>query len=539
MTTTISVETFRAGELSQDDFELFWKELGEQLISEGDYTMPEQRLEAVKDMLDLSRTEIILLCYALMYKDTNVDSDIIEVRYNLSGYDILETERDLVDKGLFRAEPYIFDIQPTAMAILYQKYLAFFGGIKSIDEIVTYIQKEASPDFQHLDNLVQKVMKYCSRYARTPFCKAFLKLALKLDSDDATGMLILLINNFLETGIAPQTPNGRNYSDVGMSKLIQEGLATVITDTKPDSDEKISGYILTSEVVHQLFEGQVQLFKYESIMEFCNYIKRENIREKTLYFDASKEMDLIKPLFCAGAFAKISRKLKEQGVETGVTVLLYGPSGTGKTESVYQLSRNVHDIFYCDVSRIINSHVGESEKAIRKMFMAYRYLYCMSSLDNVPVLLFNEGEAVCGKRIEVHSSCDKLDNQIINLFLEELERFDGFLVMTTNLPGAMDDAFMRRFTFKLKLDKPSRKTREKIIKASIPGLSPKQAKIISDQYDFTGGNIANISKKVSYHNAVFGVMPDTNTIIEYCREESLNIGSAVPRKKIKGLIEYC
>lgn len=538
--TSVTVQGFLSGGLSKEEFILFWDILGNQLVNCDAENIPSQEIDAIHDALKLSRTEIIILCYTREYKDKDVEPKEIESKFDLSDVDIDRAGDDLLARKLMFPTNGNIDIMPDAMEKMYKDYRDYNAGMNSSEDAITFLKDEAAkfPGYG-LQELAEKIASRFSCFANVPFCKAFLRLSEDAGSKEATGMMALLIDKFIKSGISPYFPHDSDSCMSGISRLLQLGFVTVSTGDDSDSEEKQSGYILSCDVVGQLFAGMPHLFKYDSIMEYCDLIRSGAIHEKQLFYDSSDSMDLLKRIFSPGSYSGIAKRLKDKGEHPGITILLHGPSGTGKTESVYQLARNVHDVLYCDVSRILSRYIGESEKAIRRLFLTYRYLYNMSPADNVPVLLLNEGEALCGKRIDVRSSCDRLENQIINLFLEELEQFDGFLVMTTNLPEAMDNAFMRRFTFKIKLDKPSARTRMKIVRSMIPQLSSRQARMISDMDDFSGGNIANVSKKISLYEAVHGKMPGMKDIQGYCAEENLNTCSAAPRKKIKGFIEYC
>lgn len=89
--------------------------------------------------------------------------------------------------------------------------------------------------------------------------------------------------------------------------------------------------------------------------------------------------------------------------------------------------------------------------------------------------------------------------------------------------------FVRRFAFKIKLDRPSAKTRGKIVRSMLPQLSSRQIKMISGMNDFSGGNILNVSKKISMYEAVYGKLPGTKEIMGFCAEENLN--SAVTKQR--------
>ncbi|MBK8674302.1 MAG: AAA family ATPase [Bacteroidetes bacterium] len=132
----------------------------------------------------------------------------------------------------------------------------------------------------------------------------------------------------------------------------------------------------------------------------------------------------------------------------GITILLHGKPGTGKTETVYQMAKQTQrNIYRVDISNL-KVWFGESQKIIKKLFDDY-YKY-MKTQDNIPILFFNEADGVINKRKDSSSSnTAQTENEIQNIILQEMEDFKGILMATTNLIDNIDNAFDRRFLFKL------------------------------------------------------------------------------------------
>ena len=141
----------------------------------------------------------------------------------------------------------------------------------------------------------------------------------------------------------------------------------------------------------------------------------------------------------------------------------------------------------------------------------------------VPILLFNEADAVIGIRKEnAERSVDKMENSIQNIILQEMESLDGIMVATTNLVQNLDDAFERRFLYKVKFDKPELTQRAKIWQSMMPDLSEKTAEHLASAYDFSGGQIENITRKCDIESILYGNDYVTDEKIEqYCREEKI------------------
>ena len=203
----------------------------------------------------------------------------------------------------------------------------------------------------------------------------------------------------------------------------------------------------------------------------------------------------------------------------GVSVLLYGASGTGKTETVYQIAKKYkRPIFKVEISETKSMWFGESQKLIKKIFTDY---YDFKKQEKVcPILLFNEADAVIGKRKMAGSSnVSDTENAIQNVLLEELESFDGILFATSNLVNNLDPAFERRFLFKIKFDKPSTDNSAKIWRNKLPTITEEEALYLADNYVFSGGEMANIARKCIMEEVVLGNKLTFEKIITFCNSE--------------------
>jgi SpoVK/Ycf46/Vps4 family AAA+-type ATPase len=182
----------------------------------------------------------------------------------------------------------------------------------------------------------------------------------------------------------------------------------------------------------------------------------------------------------------------------GKTVLLSGPSGTGKTF----IARALASKFDCglittDASHIMGSYVGESQSSLTKIIETYRKI--TESIPNPPILLLNECDQFFANRGDfqrgsISPSVDLMHRQLQNLFLEFLERPCGIIVATTNLVDALDAAYSRRFDHKLTISLPDSKERQAIWEGHLPRKVPVSTDVnmtqIARQYEFSGGQIA-------------------------------------------------
>ena len=205
--------------------------------------------------------------------------------------------------------------------------------------------------------------------------------------------------------------------------------------------------------------------------------------------------------------------------DTHAVMVLTGAAGTGKTELAKQLAlASGRDIVIADAAKLYGSWHGDTEKNVKELFETYKYVQSISS--DVPILLFNEADGLLSKRTDVmRQAIDKIENRVQNLLLQSLEDFEGIFIATTNLSDNMDSAFERRFLYKIKFQIPDLDTRVKIWKSMIPDLGKKELKILASRYEFTGGQIDNVAKKRDIDEALFGVAPTLEKMLNYCDNE--------------------
>jgi SpoVK/Ycf46/Vps4 family AAA+-type ATPase len=169
----------------------------------------------------------------------------------------------------------------------------------------------------------------------------------------------------------------------------------------------------------------------------------------------------------------VTARLKEWGIKdkrkgVDAKIILYGPPGTGKTMTALSLAKSLKkQVLNFDCSKILSKYVGESEKNVRKIFDTYKELCHKTKTE--PLLLLNEADQFLSARSsEGAASADKMHNQMQNIFLEQIERFDGLLVATTNMLENIDPAFSRRFDYKIEFEKPNLKQRIKLWQQVLP-----------------------------------------------------------------------
>ena len=245
------------------------------------------------------------------------------------------------------------------------------------------------------------------------------------------------------------------------------------------------------------------------------------VREKSLFYNPSeqKQVKHLAKMLSPKNFSAIQHRLEEQKMRKGFACLFYGGPGTGKTETVLQIARQTgRDIMQVDISSIRDRFVGGTLKNIKNVFDSYREI-CEDS-EVTPILLFNEADGIFSKRsTRLQQYCDKEENAMQNIILQEMETFDGILIATTNLTCNMDKAFERRFLYKIEFTKPSVEVKAKIWRSMIDRLGKKSALHLAATYDFSGGQIENIARKRAVDYALYGKYTSLAQIEEYCRTE--------------------
>lgn len=280
---------------------------------------------------------------------------------------------------------------------------------------------------------------------------------------------------------------------------------------------------MTSEAKSFLFP-ELKIPSMDNDKKRGDMIRHEDISPKQLFYDKSitAQIQELGGLLDEKHYKDVCSRLKANGFRSGFTCLFYGAPGTGKTETVLQLARQTgRDIVQVNVSKIKSMWVGESEKNIKNLFDLYRQK--VKEMAIAPILLFNEADAIIGKRQEgAERAVDKMENSIQNIILQEMESLEGILIATTNLAQNMDKAFERRFLYKIKFTKPTLEARTAIWKSMIPSLSEEIAHALANKYDFSGGQIENIARHYAIDNILHGAKAgELATLTEHCDNERL------------------
>jgi AAA+ superfamily predicted ATPase len=190
----------------------------------------------------------------------------------------------------------------------------------------------------------------------------------------------------------------------------------------------------------------------------------------------------------------------------GVTSLFSGQSGTGKTMAAGVLAKTLNlDLYRIDLSTVVSKYIGETEKNLRKIFDAAETGGC--------ILLFDEADALFGKRTEVKDSHDRHANVEVSYLLQRMESYQGLAILTTNLKSSLDQAFLRRIRFVIPFPFPDEDSRSEIWKRAFPPQTPTEGLDFwrLGALNLAGGNIKNIA----INAAVFAAQEDKPVMMKH------------------------
>jgi len=304
----------------------------------------------------------------------------------------------------------------------------------------------------------------------------------------------------------------------GNSMLFDKELVAFVDDNFYGGKE----LSLTDKAVDLLFaeDGSVLEKSKNFQPKNCLVFTPENIKPVNLFFNEKEESQIkvLVNLLQEENYQIAKAKFVQHNMPAGLTTLFYGTPGTGKTQIAYNLAQATNrTLLMVDISAIRDKYVGESEKRIKQIFKSYKQ--ACEHYPIYPILFFNESDALISKRYEVSSSVDQMNNSMQNILLQELEDFEGILIATSNLNMNLDNAFERRFLYKIAFNNPEENTSLRIWKDKMPEISEEDAKILAKEYALSGGQINNICRKYVLSHILKNDKLELEELKELCEEE--------------------
>lgn len=277
------------------------------------------------------------------------------------------------------------------------------------------------------------------------------------------------------------------FGDISKSFFIIDEILQRIINFEPKQSKKIKiESVLKDQDIFELIEPSADI---------NDIIMPENTKE--LLENILKQQD-----------KKVLERLHSWGIKSNknieAKIIFYGPAGTGKTMSALAMAKSMKKpVLSFDCSKILSKWVGESEQNVRKIFDTYKNI--VQTCKQSPILLLNEADQFLSTRVDGSSGSDKMHNQMQNIFLEQIERFSGVIIATTNFLESLDSAFSRRFDYKIEFQKPDFKDRLKIWEKFLPkkALFEKDFDInILSNYELSGAQILMVVKNTALKVAV-------------------------------------
>lgn len=308
-----------------------------------------------------------------------------------------------------------------------------------------------------------------------------------------------------------------DYEKIKYRSLLEES-GKLISNALVDYDEMLTpfgginrNFYIPDEILYKIShpnkkKGRTQKVKIDTLIKEQNIFELLEPKKGLEEVILNKKTKEVLEALLKQVDKNVSNRLIEWGIKDkkkgiDAKIIFYGAAGTGKTLTSLALAKSLKKkVLSFDCSKILSMYVGESEKNVRNIFDTYKSIVQKSKSE--PILLLNEADQFLSTRTEdAKSGSEKMHNQMQNIFLEQIERFDGILIATTNLLESIDKAFSRRFNYKIEFLKPNEEERIKLWDMLLPKGLPYSKDFDMKplaKYPLTGGQIEIIIKNAAY-----------------------------------------
>jgi hypothetical protein len=334
------------------------------------------------------------------------------------------------------------------------------------------------------------------------------------------------------------------------AELWRSALAPFLPNPNGQVDALVSQFSLDSVKIHSAAQQAAQKDEHEADISYalwdaCRLQVRPRLEGLAQRIDpAAAWDDLVLPerqkelLRHIGMHVRQRRKVyQDWGFASkgarglGISALLAGPSGTGKTMAAEVLANELRlDLYRIDLSQVVSKYIGETEKNLRRIFDA--------ADEGAAVLLFDEADALFGKRTDVKDSHDRYANIEVSYLLQRMESYRGLAILTTNRKSALDQAFLRRIRFVVEFPFPEAPQRAEIWRRVFPGSTPTDDLRIDSlaRLNAAGGNIRNIALGAAFLAADRGEPVGMAHLLSATRQEFAKLEKPLSDAEIAGWV---
>ena len=361
--------------------------------------------------------------------------------------------------------------------------------------------------------------------AKAAFCTFFGSLPM-----DEMFVMLALAESFQDMG--PCEDNKDVIPDFGkyvgvVSSLLDKGYVVYSAQADKDAVDVKHNLIpvISVQVAKMLFGGHADEVGFQRcFFKYGSTVEPSTIRPRELFYseNVQQDVDLFVRSLDKEHFTNVTRRMKHRGRPQALSCLLYGPSGTGKTELALQAARRSgRMIFRADLSKLTGSYYSEIQHNFRNIFLVYRYAAAL--MDTVPILMLNEADGLMGRRTDVTHAHDKYGNELQVVLLEEMESFEGILIATTNRNKDIDEAFERRFFMMINIGEPDQKARLQIWKDRLPEVDETVLEKLAKGYRLTGAAIELVVSRYDMIETLEDRTPTAEDLEELCRKAETKI----------------
>ncbi|MEX0269736.1 ATP-binding protein [Leptolyngbyaceae cyanobacterium UHCC 1019] len=353
--------------------------------------------------------------------------------------------------------------------------------------------------------------------------------------------------------VASPTSNEQRILWQTALSAIRETIPTGIAPTLNDHVEGlVSHFNFTPPAIHAAsLKLKSQMSNHSTpaiaaqLWNICRVQARPRLDEMAQRMDSSVEwQDLVLPEQERQVLRDVAIQLKQRSQVyeqwgfggkskrgLGISALFAGGSGTGKTLAAEVLAQEIQlDLYRIDLSAVVSKYIGETEKNLGRVFDA-------AEVGGV-ILLFDEADALFGKRSEVKDSHDRYANMEVSYLLQRMEAYRGLAILTTNLKGAIDQAFLRRIRFIVQFPFPDAAQRAEIWRRVFPAQTPTEGLDIAKlaKLSVAGGNIRNIALNAAFLAAAVGQSVKMEHILQATRSEYIKLEKPLTDAEVKGWV---